>query len=57
MVADWDLIDYVIVHELVHTRYMSHGREFWAVVAEIIPNYKTRQTRLKELQVEVAKYQ
>lgn len=36
----WPLIDYVIVHELLHTRHMHHGPKFWQDFESIIPNAK-----------------
>jgi len=50
MLADDDVIDYVVVHELAHLREMNHSRRFWAIVAQVLPDYKTRQQKLKELQ-------
>lgn len=34
------LIDYLIVHELCHTRIKSHSKEFWALLAKHLPNWK-----------------
>lgn len=34
------LIDYVIVHELLHTKYFNHGREFHEAIRSIIPREK-----------------
>ena len=34
------LIDYVIIHELCHTRVKSHSKEFWAELSRHIPNWK-----------------
>ena len=45
-----DVIDYVVVHELAHITEMNHSAKFWAVVAGIMPDYKVRQKRLKDLQ-------
>lgn len=43
------LIDYVVVHELVHLRIRNHSAEFWAGVAALMPDYKSRRAQLKEL--------
>lgn len=29
MLLPWHLVDYVILHELIHTKVMKHGQEFW----------------------------
>ena len=50
MLADDNLIDYVVVHELAHLREMNHSPRFWAVVAQVMPDYKARQRKLKALQ-------
>jgi predicted metal-dependent hydrolase len=39
----WPLIDYVLVHELSHTRHLNHSPEFWKEVATILPDYKERR--------------
>ena len=45
---DWSLIDYVIVHELVHTIHKHHQSEFWDEVTKILPEHKELRKRLKE---------
>ncbi|MCX7883200.1 MAG: M48 family metallopeptidase [Brevinematales bacterium] len=44
-----DLIDYVVVHELVHTREKHHQKDFWKNVAFIMPDYKEREKKLKAM--------
>lgn len=43
------LIDYVVVHELAHLRVRTHGPEYWAEVARVIPDHRDRRRRLREL--------
>ena len=43
------LIDYIIVHELSHTKEMNHSPKFWAKVESILPDYKKRRKAVKEL--------
>ena len=42
------LIEYVMVHELVHTRHLNHGKDFWNGVESILPDYKERRKSLKK---------
>jgi predicted metal-dependent hydrolase len=47
----WDtpnhVIDYVIVHELCHRRYMNHSKDFWNLVLQHYPEYKLAEKWLK----------
>jgi len=43
-----DLADYVILHELVHTRHRGHGPAFWAELERLMPDSRRRQARLRE---------
>jgi predicted metal-dependent hydrolase len=43
-----ELQDYLIVHELCHLREMNHGKKFWDMVSEQIPDYKALDKELKQ---------
>ena len=49
MLTDIDIIDYLVVHELAHIREYNHSKKFWAVVENVLPDYKERQQKLKEM--------
>jgi len=46
--APSDLIEYVLVHELCHIRHPDHSARFWNLVEEMLPDYKSTRTRLKQ---------
>lgn len=48
MFAPLPVIDYVVVHELVHMRQLNHSRAFWNSVAEVLPNFRKHHRWLKE---------
>jgi predicted metal-dependent hydrolase len=29
-----------MIHELCHTKYLSHGVRFWNLVAKFVPNHR-----------------
>jgi hypothetical protein len=46
--APLSIVDYVIVHELVHLRQPDHSRKFWAKVEALMPDYQRRREWLRE---------
>lgn len=57
MMMPWEIIDYVLLHELTHTKHLHHGKEFWSAMELYMPDYKQRKKLIKELQTNVAKIQ
>jgi len=45
-----NVIDYVIIHELVHVEFHNHSKHFWDRVEAIMPDYKKHRKWLKENQ-------
>lgn len=43
------LRDYIIIHELCHLTHLHHGKEFWDLVREQIPDYQTLVLELRAL--------
>lgn len=41
-----EAIEYVVVHEFAHFAHPDHSKAFWALVAEIMPDYKERKKLL-----------
>lgn len=40
-------IEYVVLHELCHLKYMNHSKKFWSLVEENMPYYKNIRKELK----------
>lgn len=47
MMAPQTIIDYIVVHELCHFRYLDHTDAFWNEVDKVIPNYAERKEWLR----------
>lgn len=41
--------DYIIVHEICHIKEFNHGKGFWDLVAETIPEWKKLRGELKRV--------
>jgi predicted metal-dependent hydrolase len=42
-----DIIDYIVVHELVHTEILRHTEAYWEKVATLYPQYRQARVWLK----------
>ena len=52
--APMRLVDYVVVHELVHLRHGGHGRDYWKAVGRVMPDYERRREDLRQRGVDLA---
>ena len=42
------LVEYVIIHELCHSKQMNHSTKFWKLVEKFCPDYKERKKELNQ---------
>lgn len=45
--APMRLVDYVVAHELIHLLHDDHGKEFWAALGRLLPDYEARRDHLR----------
>ena len=45
--APMEAVDYVVVHELVHTIIHNHSKKFWIKVEQTMPDYRERRKWLR----------
>jgi predicted metal-dependent hydrolase len=36
----WEVVRYLFVHELAHTKHMNHSASFWRLVQKFEPDYR-----------------
>jgi len=46
-----EMMDYVILHELAHTRVKNHGKEFWMLMDELVGDGKAMAKRVREYSI------
>lgn len=54
VLAEATLIDYVVVHELLHLAIRPHSREYWESFSRAMPDYASRRARLREVGARLA---
>ena len=48
IMASLAVIDYVLIHELVHIREKNHSKKFWNYLESVLPDYKKHRHWLRE---------
>lgn len=47
IIAPMSIVDYVVAHELCHRVHHDHSKEFWALMAMVMPDYPERKEWLR----------
>ena len=47
MMYSREAIEYVVLHEICHLKYMNHSKKFWEMVEKYMPDYKVYEKELK----------
>ena len=47
------LVEYILIHELCHTKYLDHSDRFWKLVEQHDPNYLEHKRQLKIWQMQM----
>ncbi len=47
------VVDYLIVHELMHRREMNHSKRYWKHVADAFPSYREAEAWLKSCKIDL----
>ena len=48
MMLEASLVEYVVVHELVHLSVKNHSQDFWRMLGAVLPDVEHRRRRLRE---------
>lgn len=50
MQLPWECIDYVLLHELVHTQVLRHGPDFWQAMGRVLPGVQQLRKQMRQYQ-------
>jgi predicted metal-dependent hydrolase len=53
MQLPWNLIDYVLWHELTHTKHLHHGSDFWNELTHHVPTAKELRRQIKQFNTDI----
>lgn len=47
--APQEMMEYVVLHEVMHLKHFNHSKEFWKAIEVLMPDYKKRKNYFKQL--------
>lgn len=50
MQLPWEMIDYVLIHELTHTNVLRHGPDFWQAMRTVLPDVAALKKTMRQYQ-------
>jgi predicted metal-dependent hydrolase len=53
IMAPEPIVEYVIIHELLHLKEMNHSKRFWELVAQYCPDWREHKKWLKQHEVDL----
>ena len=56
VMAPFDVMEYVVAHEVAHLKFMNHSSSFWATLEEIYPNHVAPKNWLKRNGAKLHRY-
>jgi predicted metal-dependent hydrolase len=48
IMASFSIIDYILIHELVHIKEKNHSKRFWSYLESVLPDYRKQRLWLKQ---------
>jgi predicted metal-dependent hydrolase len=48
IMASLNIIDYILIHELVHIKEKNHSKRFWSYLESVLPDYRKQRLWLKQ---------
>ena len=53
IMAPEPVVEYVVIHELLHLKQMNHSKKFWELVARYCPEWRQHKSWLKQHETEL----